>query len=72
MGWIHAGLVSAGLLNLKPLVTHRLPLEQAVEAFEIANDITRGMVLLVITLLYCSELLSFSCVGAIKVQILDG
>jgi len=37
-------LVAAGLLNLKPLVTHRLPLEQAVEAFEIANDITRGSI----------------------------
>ncbi|KAG8736673.1 hypothetical protein FRC10_009051 [Ceratobasidium sp. 414] len=37
-------LVAAGLLNLKPLVTHRLPLEQGVEAFEIANDITRGSI----------------------------
>ncbi|QRW22763.1 Multicopper oxidase [Rhizoctonia solani] len=35
-------LVSAGLLNLKPLVTHRYPLEQGIEAFETANDITRG------------------------------
>ncbi|CAE6476891.1 unnamed protein product [Rhizoctonia solani] len=34
-------LVSAGLLNLKPLVTHRYPLEQGVDAFEIANDITK-------------------------------
>ncbi|KAG8705686.1 hypothetical protein FRC09_002813 [Ceratobasidium sp. 395] len=37
-------LVAAGLLNLKPLVTHRLPLEQGVEAFEIANDIARGSI----------------------------
>ncbi|KAF8752829.1 Alcohol dehydrogenase GroES-like domain [Rhizoctonia solani] len=36
-------LVSAGLLNLKPLVTHRYPLEQGIEAFETANDITRDM-----------------------------
>ncbi|CCO35104.1 L-iditol 2-dehydrogenase [Rhizoctonia solani AG-1 IB] len=37
-------LVSAGLLNLKPLVTHRYPLEQGIEAFETANDITRGSI----------------------------
>lgn len=37
-------LVSAGLLDLKPLVTHRFPLERGIEAFEIANDITKGSI----------------------------
>lgn len=36
------GLVEAGLINLKPLVTHRFTLENAVEAFETAVDISRG------------------------------
>ncbi|KAK4699985.1 hypothetical protein P7C70_g6270, partial [Phenoliferia sp. Uapishka_3] len=35
-------LVEAGLINLKPLVTHRFTLENAVEAFETAVDISRG------------------------------
>lgn len=35
-------LVEGGLINLKPLVTHRFTLENAVEAFETAVDISRG------------------------------
>jgi L-iditol 2-dehydrogenase len=35
-------LVSAGLIDLKPLVTHRFQLEDAVEAFQVASDISRG------------------------------
>lgn len=31
-------LVSEGLLNLKPLVTHRFSLEEGVEAFSVASD----------------------------------
>jgi L-iditol 2-dehydrogenase len=37
-------LVSAGLVNLKPLVTHRFQLEEAVKAFEIASDISKGSI----------------------------
>ncbi|GAA5820473.1 hypothetical protein JCM11251_005639 [Rhodosporidiobolus azoricus] len=37
-------LVEAGLLDLKPLVTHRFPLESALEAFETAVDVTRGAI----------------------------
>lgn len=37
-------LVSAGLIDLKPLVTHRFQLEDAVEAFEVASDISRGSI----------------------------
>ena len=37
-------LVSAGLIDLKPLVTHRFQLEDSLEAFEVASDITRGSV----------------------------
>lgn len=37
-------LVSAGLIDLKPLVTHRFQLEEAVEAFEVASDISRGSI----------------------------
>jgi len=37
-------LVEAGLINLKPLVTHRFPLEQAVAAFEVAHDISKGAI----------------------------
>lgn len=36
------GLVEGGLINLKPLVTHRFTLENAVEAFETAVDVSRG------------------------------
>jgi len=37
-------LVSAGLIDLKPLVTHRFRLEDAVEAFQVAADISRGSI----------------------------
>jgi L-iditol 2-dehydrogenase len=37
-------LVEAGLINLKPLVTHRYKLESAVEAFETAHDFTKGAI----------------------------
>ena len=32
------GLVSAGLINLKPLVTHRFTLEEGEMAFKVASD----------------------------------
>lgn len=32
------GLVSAGLINLRPLVTHRFTLEQGQEAFQAASN----------------------------------
>jgi len=31
-------LMSSGMVDLKPLVTHTIPLESAIDAFEIAND----------------------------------
>ena len=31
-------LMQKGLINVKPLITHTIPLEEAVQAFEIAND----------------------------------
>lgn len=31
-------LMQKGLINVKPLITHTMPLEEAVQAFEIAND----------------------------------
>ena len=37
-------LVSAGLIDLKPLVMHRFQLEDAVEAFQVASDISRGSI----------------------------
>lgn len=37
-------LVSEGLINLKPLVTHRFPLNKAVEAFQTAADPTTGAI----------------------------
>jgi L-iditol 2-dehydrogenase len=37
-------LVSGGLVDLKPLVTHRFPLERAVEAFEVAADPKQGAI----------------------------
>jgi len=37
-------LVAGGLLNLKPLVTHRYSLEHAVEAFDTASDIKSGSI----------------------------
>jgi L-iditol 2-dehydrogenase len=37
-------LVAGGLIDLKPLVTHRFPLEKAVEAFHVAADPTQGAI----------------------------
>ncbi|BGP57390.1 hypothetical protein JCM8202_005032 [Rhodotorula sphaerocarpa] len=37
-------LVEGGLIDLKPLVTHRFPLEHAIEAFETAADPSRGAI----------------------------
>jgi len=37
-------LVAGGLINLKPLVTHRFKLEEAVEAFHLAADPTKGAI----------------------------
>lgn len=37
-------LVSSGLVNVKPLVTHRLKLEDAVKAFHIAADPSQGAI----------------------------
>lgn len=37
-------LVSEGLIDLKPLVTHRFPLEKAVDAFHIAVDPAQGAI----------------------------
>ncbi|KAG0146722.1 hypothetical protein CROQUDRAFT_44002 [Cronartium quercuum f. sp. fusiforme G11] len=37
-------LLADGLIDLKPLVTHRFPLERAVEAFETAADIKSGSI----------------------------
>ncbi len=37
-------LVAGGLINLKPLVTHRFPLERAVEAFHVAADPAQGAI----------------------------
>ncbi|GAA6008784.1 uncharacterized protein JCM10292_004670 [Rhodotorula paludigena] len=37
-------LVEGGLINLKPLVTHRFMLERGIEAFETAVDVTRGAI----------------------------
>ncbi|WVR06191.1 hypothetical protein IAU60_003221 [Kwoniella sp. DSM 27419] len=37
-------LVSGGLINLKPLVTHRFPLEEAVKAFHVAADPSQGAI----------------------------
>ena len=42
-------LVAGGLVDLKPLVTHRIPLAQAVEAFHIAADPTQGAIKVQIT-----------------------
>jgi L-iditol 2-dehydrogenase len=36
--------VSGGLVDLKPLVTHRFPLERAVEAFHVAADPSQGAI----------------------------
>lgn len=37
-------LVSSGLINVKPLVTHRFSLENAVDAFYVAADPSKGAV----------------------------
>lgn len=37
-------LVAGGLINLKPLVTHRFPLAEAVKAFHIAADPSCGAI----------------------------
>jgi L-iditol 2-dehydrogenase len=37
-------LVAGGLIDLKPLVTHRFKLEEAVEAFHVAADPTQGAI----------------------------
>ncbi|KAH7926030.1 GroES-like protein [Leucogyrophana mollusca] len=37
-------LVAGGLINLKPLVTHRFPLEEAVAAFHVAADPSQGAI----------------------------
>ncbi|WWD15618.1 hypothetical protein CI109_100040 [Kwoniella shandongensis] len=37
-------LVAGGLINLKPLVTHRFPLRDAVKAFHVAADPTQGAI----------------------------
>ena len=37
-------VVEAGLIDLKPLVTHRFQLEDAIEAFQFASDVSRGSI----------------------------
>ncbi|KII87357.1 hypothetical protein PLICRDRAFT_42985 [Plicaturopsis crispa FD-325 SS-3] len=37
-------LVAGGLINLRPLVTHRFPLEEAVAAFHVAADPAQGAI----------------------------
>lgn len=37
-------LVNGGLINLKPLVTHKFALEYAVEAFHVAADPSQGAI----------------------------
>jgi L-iditol 2-dehydrogenase len=37
-------LVAGGLINLKPLVTHRFKLEEAVQAFHVAADPAQGAI----------------------------
>jgi L-iditol 2-dehydrogenase len=37
-------LVAGGLVNLKPLVTHRFKLEDAVTAFHVAADPSQGAI----------------------------
>lgn len=63
-------LVEAGLINLKPLVTHRYPLEQAKEAFATAADVSRGGQLLRLCGSRFSKLM-ICLKTAIKVQIGD-
>lgn len=42
-------LVSEGLIDLKPLVTHRFPLNEAVDAFQVAADPSQGAIKVQIT-----------------------
>lgn len=42
-------LVAGGLINLKPLVTHRFKLEDAVSAFHVAADPSQGAIKVQIT-----------------------
>ena len=37
-------LIAGGLINLKPLVTHRFKLEEAVQAFHVAADPKQGAI----------------------------
>ena len=37
-------LIASGLINLKPLVTHRFSLEDAVSAFHVAADPAQGAI----------------------------
>jgi L-iditol 2-dehydrogenase len=37
-------LVASGLINLRPLVTHRFKLDEAVEAFHVAADPNQGAI----------------------------
>jgi len=37
-------LVSAGLVNLKPLLTHTFKLEEALDAFKVAADMSAGAI----------------------------
>lgn len=37
-------IVSGGLINLKPLLTHTFPLNKAVEAFHVAADPAKGAI----------------------------
>jgi hypothetical protein len=42
-------VVSGGLIDLKPLVTHRFPLNRATEAFMVASDPSKGAIKVQIT-----------------------
>lgn len=37
-------LIAGGLINIKPLVTHRFPLENAIAAFYVAADPAQGAI----------------------------
>ena len=40
---VGVGLMQKGLIDVKPLITHTLPLARAIEAFTLANDRTQAM-----------------------------
>ncbi|MCM2292655.1 L-idonate 5-dehydrogenase [Allorhizobium sp. BGMRC 0089] len=40
---VGVGLMQKGLIDVKPLITHTLPLDEAVNAFEIASDRSKAM-----------------------------